>query len=206
MSGPPYRTHLQKVGRGRPAAIVALVGLLSSMLVFFTPVPASALTAATAKFQTNVSGDITLAANHNMTCTSGCTTANSGVMAYVDVDGTGTSPLAAGGTVTTFNSSSADVVVPTGSTVLFAGLFWSGNLASGANQGGTGGSNAPTPANMNQVRFRTPALSGYTTITALPADVDTDGINNATFPVFHAYANVVGAVRAQRRQRHIHRG
>jgi large repetitive protein len=150
MSGPPFRTHLQKFGRGRPAAIVALVGLLSSLLVFLTPTPAQAVTAFTSRYNANVSGDITLAANHNMTCTTGCTTANSGTMAYVDIDGAGTSPLAGGGTVTTFNSSSADVVVPAGSTVLFAGLFWSGNLASGANQGGTGGANAPTPANMNR--------------------------------------------------------
>ena len=196
MFGPPFRTYLQKLGRGRPAAIVALVGLLSSLLVFLTQTPAQAVTAFSSRYQANVSGDITLAANHNLTCTTGCTTANSGTMAYVDVDGTAASPLAAGGTVATFNSSTADVVVPAGSTILFAGLFWGGNLASGANQGGTGGANAPTPANMNRVYFRTPALTGYTTVTALAADVDTDGVSNATFPIYHAFADVTALVQA----------
>jgi uncharacterized repeat protein (TIGR01451 family) len=185
----------------RPAAFVALVALLSSLLTFLAPAPpAAAVTAFTSKFQTNVNGDITFAANHNMTCLTGCDAlgANAAAMSYVDIDGAAASPLQGGGTIATFNSTSSDIVVPAGSTVLFAGLFWSANLASGASQGGQsgGGQNAPTPADRNKILFRTPAMSGYSTVTALAADVDIDTASNATNPVYHAYANVTSLIQA----------
>jgi large repetitive protein len=127
----------------RLTSFFALLCTLFTVLVFQTVAapPASAVTAFTSMFSQNIQGDIAMAANANMTCPTGCTTANSAAMVMVDVDGTPGSPLLAGGTIATFNSSSADIVVPVGSTLLYAGLFWGGNTLAG-----TGGVNAPTVA------------------------------------------------------------
>ena len=183
----------------RFSAFLALVALLNSLLVIMVPTAAEAVTAFAFKYQTNIEGDIAFVANANMTCSTGCTTANSGTMIYVDADGTPASPLQGGGTVATFNSSTADMALPAGSSVLYAGLFWSGNEASGAQQSGTGGAQAPTPLDRDKVLFRTPAMTGYTQVTALPADVDTDNggvpANNGV-PIYHAYANVTTLVQA----------
>jgi uncharacterized repeat protein (TIGR01451 family) len=183
----------------RPAAFVALVALLSSLLTFLAPAPpAAAVTAFTSKFQTNVNGDITFAANHNMTCLVGCVDANNGFMTYVDADGVPASPLHGGGTIATFNSATADVVVPPGSTVLFAGLFWGANTRRGADVGTNISANAPAPANRNQVLFRTPAMTGYSTVTAVATDMDVDitAPNTATLPIYHGYADVTALVQA----------
>ena len=74
---------------------------------------------------------------------------------------------------TTQNSSSATFTVPPSGTVLFAGLYWGAR------------SNAAT---RNTVRFRTPALAGYTTVTATQLDA-----NN---PAYQGFANVTALVQA----------
>ena len=70
-------------------------------------------------------------------------------MAYVDIDGDGT----------TFDSSSATVDVPAGSTISWAGLYWSGDTSAGA-----GGSAAPDANAAGQVRVKT--TGGYQTVNA----------------------------------------
>ncbi len=70
-------------------------------------------------------------------------------MAYVDIDGDGT----------TFDSSSATVDVPAGSTISWAGLYWSGDMSAGA-----GGSAAPDANAAGQVRVKT--TGGYQTVNA----------------------------------------
>ena len=183
----------------RFGSFLVLVALLNSLLVIMVPSAAEAVTPFASKFQTNIEGDIAFVANANMTCSTGCTTANSGTMVYVDADGTPASTLQAGGTLATFNSSTANMALPVGSSILYAGLFWSGNEASGAQQSGTGGAQAPTPTDRDRVYFRTPAMTGYSLVTALPADVDTDNggvaANNGV-PIYHAYANVTTLVQS----------
>jgi uncharacterized repeat protein (TIGR01451 family)/fimbrial isopeptide formation D2 family protein len=103
------------------------------------------------RYETNDTGDITFAANTLMTAPAsdpaavnaqngiGSKVANNDfVMTYVDVD---SDP-------TTFNSSRSDLVMPAGSQVLFAGLYW-GARTSGSTP------NAAT-ALRNTVKFMTP--------------------------------------------------
>jgi hypothetical protein len=105
----------------------------------------------TVRYTTNDTGDITFAANTLMTAPASdpaAVNAQNGVgskvanndfqMTYVDVD---SDP-------TTFNSSRSDLVMPAGSQVLFAGLYW-GARTSGSTL------NAAT-ALRNTVKFMTP--------------------------------------------------
>ncbi|HRN61494.1 MAG TPA: DUF11 domain-containing protein [Luteimonas sp.] len=79
----------------------------------------------------------------------------------------------------TFNSSIATLNLPAGSTVLFAGLYWSAQ--------GTGS----TPGR-NAVRFATPA-SGYSTITASQFDTLAGSANRTDY---QGFANVTAQVQA----------
>ncbi|WND78855.1 prealbumin-like fold domain-containing protein [Lysobacter capsici] len=102
-----------------------------------------------------VNGDITGIGNINLHCGGNvalCAQAQSGsvtvvnqdpaiAMVYVDVDSD----------ATTFNSSSANLALPAGSTVLFAGLYWSGISLSLAR---------------NSVRLRTPGSAVYASLSA----------------------------------------
>jgi len=91
-------------------------------------VPARAQVARTftPRFNVQTTGDVTLIGNTIMTCSAGgaCASAQAGggggnvnnqnfTMQYVDVDGD----------ATTFSSSSATLSLPSGSQVLFAGLY-----------------------------------------------------------------------------------
>ena len=132
---------------------------LAALFVIATgaPVHAQVVRAFTPRYTINQAGDITLIANTLMTCTGGgsCTNGQAGTggqlnnndftMVYVDVDADNT----------TFNSSSAILTMPAGTSVLWAGLYWSGSSNSAAR--GT-------------VKFQTPT-TGYATLTATQLDV-----------------------------------
>ena len=66
-----------------------------------------------------------------------------------------------------FDSSSATLSLPSTATVLFAGLYWGGDMSAGA----AGGVVAPNAGGRNQVGFLTPGTSGYTAITAPQVEV-----------------------------------
>ncbi|TAF99342.1 MAG: DUF11 domain-containing protein [Betaproteobacteria bacterium] len=111
------------------------------------------------RFSANAKGDITFVSNVNLTCPAGgnCATAqqsgydtgggsnNNYTMIYSDVDSI----------ATTFNSSSATLTMPAGSTIAFAGLYWAG---------------FSTNAARNSVLLATPANATYQTITASQMD------------------------------------
>ena len=108
------------------------------------------------RFSANDTGNITIAANTLLTCpaaASGCAAAQAGgatnnnsfTMAYVDVDSDST----------TFDSSQSDLVLPTGATVLFAGLYWGGDTSAGA----AGGVAAPAAASRGSVKFAPPGAA-----------------------------------------------
>lgn len=115
------------------------------------------------RYTTNAKGDITIVGNTLMTCsttgTNGgqCVTAQTGgsptvaptnnsfTMINVDVDAD----------ATTFNSSTAGLAMPTGSTVLFAGLYWTGTS---------------TVASRNTVLFKVPGAATYQSLTATTLD------------------------------------
>ena len=70
-------------------------------------------------------------------------------MAFLDQDADGT----------TTNSTSADLALPAGSVVLYARLVWGGRLIAG------NGGAAPI-GDTHLIKFRTPAQTDYTTLTA----------------------------------------
>jgi uncharacterized repeat protein (TIGR01451 family) len=115
------------------------------------------------RYTTNAKGDITIVGNTLMTCsttgTNGgqCATARSGgtptvaptnnsfTMINVDVDAD----------ATTFNSSTAGLAMPASSSVLFAGLYWTGTS---------------TAASRNTVLFKVPGAAAYQSLTATTLD------------------------------------
>jgi len=144
------------------------------------------------RFSVNDTGDIDIFGNTLMTCpasASGCAAAQqSGVtttadsssqnnaynMQYIDVDGDSS----------TFNSSRATVSLPSGSTVLFAGLYWGARTAAGS-----GGSAARDINARNRIKFRAPGASGYTTLTA-------DTLDDGTGGIYQGYEDVTSIVKA----------
>ena len=121
----------------------------------------------TTRYEVNTNGSILLRGNANLVCppaAAGCVAGRNGVssggeslnnngytMRYADADG---NPA-------TFNDSSATVTMPPGSTVLFAGLYWSADPTAG-----TSGLAAPLAADEDQVEFRTPASATWNPVTA----------------------------------------
>lgn len=144
-----------------------------------------------ARFTANDTGDIDIFGNTVMTCktsdagcaaarTAGATTiANSAnnnnnyAMVYVDVDSD----------ASTFNSSQATVSIPTGATVLFAGLYWGGEVTAGSS-----GTAAPSAASRNTVKLKSPGDAAYSTITA--GTVDDGSI------IYQGFADVTSRVAA----------
>jgi hypothetical protein len=122
------------------------------------------------RFNESTQGDITIAANSLLTCledTNGsCANARNAVsgatglnnndrtMTWIDADGD----------PETFNSSAANLTVPTGASVLFAGLYYGGRLTKGT--GGTDGD----ASKQNVVSFKAPGDAGYTELTASQVD------------------------------------
>lgn len=151
------------------------------------------------RFSQNVQGEITIAANTVMTCPdsdSRCPAAQAGTgsalnnnqfrMRYVDVD---EDP-------STFNSSTAELMLPQGATVLFAGLYYGAKTSAGA-----GGSQAPDTAARGTVKLLTPGGASYAELTAEVDDstevsraygafVDVTGVVQGAGPGEYAVANV----------------
>ncbi|RLS30869.1 MAG: DUF11 domain-containing protein [Planctomycetota bacterium] len=137
----------------------------------------------TVRYQTNDTGGITFAANTLMTAPAsdpaainaqngiGSKVANNDfLMTYVDADSDST----------TFNSSRSDLVMPAGSQVLFAGLYW------GARTSGTT-LNAAT-ALRPTVKFMTPGGLAYQTLTG--SVIGTNGND------YQSFKDVTGLVTA----------
>ena len=97
-------------------------------------------------------------------------------MDYVDVDGDGS----------TFNSSRATLALPSGSTVLFAGLYWAGDTSAGDD-----GSAAPLAAARSIVFLQSPTATRYSTISA--SVLDTDATSSTRY---QGFADVTSQVAA----------
>jgi hypothetical protein len=133
------------------------------------------------RFAQTARGDVTAVGNTSMTCpaaAANCAAAQGGAsfsnndftMAYVDADADAT---------TTLDSSAATVTLPAGSTVLWAGLYWSGHSSS---------------VNRDKVQFKAPSAGSYTQLTAAPADVLTSTTQAARYRAFRdVTAQVAGA-------------
>ena len=141
---------------------------------------ASADRAFSARYATNDNGAIAVAANTLMSCaaSSNCTTARNEPltgttwdnqdfnMTYVDIDGDSS----------TSNSSSADLALPSGATVLHAGLYWSAR------------STAPS---RNTIKFKAPGAGSYALVSASGLD-----LANLGGDFYQGIANVTARVQA----------
>jgi uncharacterized repeat protein (TIGR01451 family) len=171
----------------RAFALLAAIALAAGMTVLGTGQASASVTTAFAEaFNTNANGSIVLRGNASLTCTACPTTQNgtavgtnlnnnSFVMTNVDVDGVDG----------TFNSSSADVILPADSTVLFAGLYWSADVTAGA-----GGAVPPDAADKNQVKLRFGA-GAYSTVTATEVSAAIPGSG-----AYQGFAEVTSTVLA----------
>jgi len=150
---PPMRTLGALLARRHALAVLAFT------FTFAIAGPARAQVARnfTPRFNVQTTGDVTLIGNTIMTCAADgqCASAQAGggggninnqnfTMQYVDMDGD----------ATTFSSSSATLSLPSGATVLFAGLYWGGFSAA---------------ASRNTAKLALPG-GGYSVITAQQLD------------------------------------
>lgn len=173
---------------GRTSGVLA--GCVIGVILSF-PAAASADRDYRAVFNQNLQGDVTGTGNTLMSCfdtdpkcaaarngtASGGDLNNNGLpMDWVDVDGDST----------TFNSSSATLVLPPGARVVVARLYYTGRLAQGADVGCASTTDsppcfksrpAPSPSNRNKVLFRPPGLDAYLPLTADAVD---DAIDKTT--------------------------
>ena len=152
----PFARRLPRRLRARPARRHALI---SERLE--TRLPLAVVTPFTVRYTTDAPGDITFAANTLMTAGSGTATqiadAQNGIgtkvnnndftMAYVDVDTD----------ATTWNSSTSALVMPAGSQVLFAGLYWGARTNSTFATGKT--------SEQALVKFKAPGDAAYRDLT-----------------------------------------
>ena len=168
-----------------PFAISRSARLLGATLALaLTAAPAHAADAPfTSRFAQTARGDVTAVGNTSMTCPAAapnCAAAQGGAaysnndftMAYVDADADAT---------TTLDSSAATVTLPAGSTVLWAGLYWSGHSSS---------------VNRDKVQFKAPGAGSYTQLTAAPADVLTSTTQAARYRAFRDVTTQVAAAGA----------
>jgi uncharacterized repeat protein (TIGR01451 family) len=143
-------------------------------LALAAPVSAQVVRSFTPRFTTNDRGDITLIGNTLMSCggAGNCTNVRNGTggqvnnndnnMQYVDVDALGS----------TFNSSAALLQLPSGATVLWAGLYWGGSSTNAARN--TCQLSTPAAANQNITATQVDAFApddyqGYRDVTAMVA-------------------------------------
>ncbi|NZA28519.1 DUF11 domain-containing protein [Luteimonas sp. SJ-92] len=172
------------------AATAALCAIL--LMLAASAAQAQVVRSFTPRASFNQPGNAAMIGNALMTCTDGanqCAQARLGTatgttganhpnnnnahqMVFVDVD-----PAAGLG-----NSSSADLNLPAGATVLFAGLYW-GARADGA------------AAGRNALQFRPAGAIGYQTITAAQLDTNTIG-GTAANRAYFASADVTALVQA----------
>ncbi|MEY3733286.1 MAG: Large cysteine-rich periplasmic protein OmcB, partial [Actinomycetota bacterium] len=178
----------------RPALAALLALTLAASLGSSLPASAATdvapLSTFPERYSVNAAGDLVITGNTLMTCpetASTCAEAlrgggtsarfnnNSYSMVMVDID---TDP-------TTVNSSSADLQIPAGAPVLFAGLYW-GAGASGDQAKGS------VPANAGSIRMRVPGADDYTAITGSVTTISTSGSNKT----YSGFADVTAQVRA----------
>ena len=186
----------------RPACVCAVLALLVAMAAAGAD---AAERPFSARYSANINGQIITAANTIVQCptttadpllNSGCTGARAGTnarnnntldMGWLDVDA---DPA-------TFDSSSAQLLLPTGGHVQFAGLYWTGLqkkalVITGAN-GYRGTPQAPPDASaIGSVKLAVPGGSGYTSVTA--SQVDTGPIAESSG--YTAFADVTSLVNA----------
>ena len=132
-----------------------LVLCMALLLAALSPEALAAARPFSIRYTTNTNGNMTQIGNTIMTCSACAAWNNSAGLIMSNFDGDTDS--------STFNSSSADLTIPSGSTVLWAGLYWGARSAS---------------ANIGQVLFKTPSSFGYNAVNANQLDTGVGGQGN----------------------------
>jgi uncharacterized repeat protein (TIGR01451 family) len=204
-----------RMARGRIAGLMLVVaGLIGAAQASAAVSPTPIVRPFTVRYAINTNGDIAMASNTLLTCKTGDTETQSHVgcadvqkggagddnyfnMQYVDVDGNGT----------TFDSSSANLNIPPGATVLFAGLYWGAALDQGETlplqcdpgqpRTGLPASNAPAAGS---AWLQGPATGGYVPINASVFDTYTEDLGCASPGVdertrYQGFADVTSLVQ-----------
>ncbi|ADB50896.1 conserved repeat domain protein [Conexibacter woesei DSM 14684] len=157
----------------------AVVAAAIALLAVWSATASGAARTFEQRFATNDTGDVTIVANTLMTCPAAdaqCAAAQAGtaspasannnnayVMQYVDADPAGGPGI--------FNSSSADLALPPGATVLKAMLYWGGDSGTG-----DGGAPPPNAAARDTVQLKVPGETAYQPLLASQLDfLTTDG-------------------------------
>ncbi|AGZ46430.1 Ig-like domain-containing protein [Actinoplanes friuliensis] len=174
----------------RVLALLVVVAVGVALTFYMSRAEAVITTPFTTTFSANANGAIVLRGNTNLTCppaATGCTDGLQGIgSASTEVlNNNGYVMQNAGADQANglFNSSSTQLVLPAGSTVLFAGLYWSANT-----KAGTSGAVAPTAADKGKVKFSVPGGGGYTTMVS--TETNTDPSTSA----YQGYTNVTTLV------------
>ena len=196
-----YRPRHKREAKAHKLAIAMVTIALVAVASLIQPV-GQAVAAATVPFEvkytTNANGAIITIGNNLLTCPPGsisntvgaipCADARAGaavnnnsyIMAYLDADSVSS----------TFNSSSSQLNLPAGASVLWAGLYWGARLTAG-----TGGKSSPATG-INQMSLRAPGDTAYRVINASQAAHDLFGPNTASYSAYQRFADVTNIVRA----------
>jgi hypothetical protein len=169
-----------------PAALALVaVSLAVAVVAPSGPADAAVLRPFAPVFSQQTNGSIQITGNTVLTCgtSTACVQAQNGTTAASNNNFTMV-PLDTDTDASTSRSSSANVTIPPGARVLYAGLFWGG-----ARTAGTSGSAAAGA--VGTMRLRTPGSSTYTTVTADRVDNQTSATND-----YSAYRNVTNLVQA----------
>ena len=176
-----------RTARGRMAALVVFVAVLAGAAQASAAVsPNPIVRPFSVRYAINTNGDIAMAANTLLTCPAGALETQTHVrcddvqiggsgddnyfdMRYVDADAD----------ASTFDSSSANLTVPAGATVLFAGLYWGAAL----DQGET----LPVQCDPGQPRAGAPAANAPAATSALLQGPGTGGYVPISASVFDSY-------------------
>ncbi|HEX8648749.1 MAG TPA: hypothetical protein VF715_17770, partial [Thermoleophilaceae bacterium] len=152
--------------RIRPWTIIAALAALFGLL----PASASADRQYSLRYGSVERGDITMAANTIVSCPDGaanCASARDGTGTVVRNSAWVMVPIDVDSDPSTFDSSSADLRVPAGATILYAGLYWGSDTLHMPE-----GVDAPNPSLRGQVKLAAPDGAGYRTIAASTVDSD----------------------------------
>ncbi|MGE0553149.1 MAG: hypothetical protein AB7R55_06945, partial [Gemmatimonadales bacterium] len=170
----------------RPAALAAVLICLCAGV---GPLHAQVLRQFSVRFTTDARGDIAVIGNKSLDCPdadANCAAARAGLgpsldnndfgaPVYVDIDGD----------PSTFNSSEATLAIPAGGSVLWAGLYWSGDYI--------GGVAPPDSTQRDRVRLQTPG-SGYVTVVA--TRLDDLRLSSPERRYFQGFADVTSLVQS----------
>ncbi|PUA79781.1 DUF11 domain-containing protein [Nocardioides currus] len=177
-------TSVMSVLRAAAALLMVVMGLALVVIVPASPADAAVIRPFTEVYSAQTNGSLQVTGNTVMTCgtATNCAQTQSGAvagsnnnftMSFLDVDSD----------ATTTRSSSANLTIPTGARVLYAGLFWGA-----ARTAGTGGTAAT--GTVGNIKFRAPGAAGYTTLSAGQVDNQTSATND-----YSAYRDVTSIVQ-----------